>query len=266
MTDAIQDRVRGLLHGLAAGDRIGGPLRMALHVSESLVALNRFAPDNVGLRYLAWWREGSFDTGPTVDAALRLVAAGFSFHDAAGHVDVRTKGLTAGCNPVHRSAPLAMLATLPDPDLAAAAITEAQLTHRHPLAGDAAAAVALMCRALIRGEPWQEAVRLAAADRLPETRQALTGDGKLSDSGFSPDALRAAVHFIGTSDTLSAALDRSIEFAGPANYCPVLVGSIGGARWGTAAVPSTLLALHANLLPRLASVAETLARGWHDAA
>jgi hypothetical protein len=29
MTDAVQGRVRGLLHGLAAGDRIGGPLRTA---------------------------------------------------------------------------------------------------------------------------------------------------------------------------------------------------------------------------------------------
>lgn len=262
MTDAIQGRVRGLLHGLAAGDRIGGPLRMALHVAESLVACNRFAPDNIGLRYLAWWREGSFDTGPTVDAALRLVAAGFSFQEAAGHVDVRAKGLTAGCNPAHRSAPLAMLATLPDSGLAAAATTEAQLTHLHPLAGDAAAAVVLLCRALIRGQPWQDAVTLAAEDRLPETRQALTGDGDRNDEGFSPDALRAAVHFVGTSDTLSAALERSIEFAGPANYCPVLVGSIGGARWGSEAVPGGLLELHADLLPRLDKASEALARGW----
>lgn len=155
-----------------------------------------------------------------------------------------------------------MLATLPDSGLAAAATTEAQLTHLHPLAGDAAAAVVLLCRALIRGLPWHEAITLAAEDRLPETRRALTGDGDLNDSGFSPDALRAAVHFVGTSDTLSAALDRSIEFAGSANYCPVLVGSIGGARWGSEAVPGGLLELHADLLPRLNKASEALAHGW----
>ena len=127
-----------------------------------------------------------------------------------------------------------------------------------------AAAVTVLCRALIRGQPWPDAVTLAAEDRLPETRQALAGDGDLSDSGFSPDVLRAAVHFVGTSDSLPAALERSIAFAGPANYCPVLVGSIGGARWTAASVPPMLLALHDELLPRLQSVAETLARGWHD--
>ena len=35
----IEDRCRGVLIGLAAGDRIGGPIRMALLLAESL--LNR---------------------------------------------------------------------------------------------------------------------------------------------------------------------------------------------------------------------------------
>jgi ADP-ribosylglycohydrolase len=264
MTYATQDRAQGLLLGLAAGDRIGGPLRLALHVAESLVARGRFARDNIGSRYLGWWRQGSFDTGPIVSEVLRLVDAGFSFDDAAAHADVRAKGLTAGCNPAHRSAPLAMLAALPDTELATAAIAEAHLTHRHPLAGDVAAAVTVLCRALIRGHTWQDAVARAADGRLPETRQALGDTRNLSDGGFSPDALRAAVHFVGTSDSMQQALLRSIEFAGQANYCPVLVGSIGGARWGANSVPATLLTLHDELLPRLASVADTLARGWHD--
>ena len=263
MTDTLQNRAHGLLLGLAAGDRIGGPLRMALHLAESLLARGRFASADVGLRYLGWWRQGAFDTGPTVAEVLRLVAAGFSFHDAATHVDARAKGLTAGCNPAHRSAPLAMLAALHDTDLPRVAIAEATLTHRHPLAGDTSAAVTVLCRALLRGRTWPDALALAAEDRLPETRDALTGGGELSDGGFSPDALRAAIHFVGTSDSLPAALERSIAFAGPANYCPVLVGSIGGARWGATGVPATLLTLHEQELPRLHSIAATLARGWH---
>lgn len=31
----LEDRVKGVLLGLAAGDRIGGPIRMALMVRES---------------------------------------------------------------------------------------------------------------------------------------------------------------------------------------------------------------------------------------
>jgi ADP-ribosylglycohydrolase len=81
-------------------------------------------------------------------------------------VDRERGGMTAGRNPAHRAAPLAMLASLPDPRLGAAARTEAALTHAHPLAGDVSAAVVILARALIRGTDWPTAVAGAAADRL----------------------------------------------------------------------------------------------------
>jgi hypothetical protein len=37
-------------------------------------------------------------------------------------------------------------------------------------------------------------------------------------------------------DTGKEVLQKSIEFAGPANYCPVLVGSLAGARWGASSI------------------------------
>lgn len=243
----------GLLLGLAAGDRIGGPTHMALLVAESLAELERFDAADIGARYLHWWRNGAFDTGPTVAGVLRRVDAGMSFADAAAEVDHDSHGLTAGCNPTHRSAPLATLATLPDTQLAAAAIEEARLTHRHPLAGDVAAAVVTLCRTLIRGMNWSPALALAAEDRLPATQDALsrTPADSLSKNGFAPEVLRAAINFVGTSESPADALNRSIQFAGPAKYCPVLVGSIGGARWGDNSVPAQLLAQHLALLPRL---------------
>ena len=64
MTDA-RDRIRGALLGLAAGDRNGGPIRMAVRLAESLSDRRRFDPEDVLARYLAWWRDGAFDTGPT---------------------------------------------------------------------------------------------------------------------------------------------------------------------------------------------------------
>ena len=35
---STEDRCRGVLPGLAAGDRIGGPIRMALRLAESVEA------------------------------------------------------------------------------------------------------------------------------------------------------------------------------------------------------------------------------------
>lgn len=261
------DRVAGILLGIAAGDRIGGPLRMALRVAESLAARHGFDVDDIGARYLAWWRDDAFDTGPTTAGVLALVDGGLPFEDAAHRVDDEARGLTAGCNPAHRAAPIAMSASIPDAAVATSAIAEARRTHRHPLAGDAAAAVAVLCRALVRGRPWDEALVAAGAGRLPETRHALATDAALlSAGGFAPDALRAAVHFVGSSASFGDALARSIAFARPSNYSPVLVGSIGGARWGATAVAPSLVAHARPLRPRVDEAIRALVATWSPTA
>src|SRR5882724_5472111 len=135
----VGDRVRGVLFGLAAGDRIGGPLRMALRLADSLATRRAFDPDDVLARYLDWWRDGGFDTGPVADDVFALVASGVAVEDAVRRVDAARGGLTAGCNPAHRSPPLALAAFLGDSELPDLARREARLTHRHDLAGDVAA-------------------------------------------------------------------------------------------------------------------------------
>ncbi len=260
----MRDRVIGVLSGLAAGDRNGGPIRMALLLAESLQACRRLTLEDVGKRYLTWWRHGGFDTGPTAASVLNLVSSGLTFEEASERVHKTARGLTAGCNPVHRAAPLAMCALLPDGELAAAAAAEAKLTHWHPLAGDVSAAVATLCRALIRGRSWESALEIAAVDRLDETRNALnTTSSHLSHSGFAPAALQAAVHFVNSCPSFDDALIQALAFAGRDNYCPVLVGSIGGARWGDSHLDPLRLEHHEDLLlRRIRSAAEGLSELW----
>ena len=88
-----------------------------------------------------------------------------------------------------------------------------------------------------------------------------TDPKSLSQGGFAPEVLAAAVHFVGTNDSFDKALEASIKFAGPANYCPVLVGSIGGARWGESEIREPLLK-HCSSLPRVRDVANSLAADW----
>jgi ADP-ribosylglycohydrolase len=261
---SIQDRAAGLLLGLAAGDRIGGPVRMALRVAESLAERGAFLADDIARRYLEWWREGAFDTGPMAKRTFEMAAAGMEMTRAALRVHEETGGMTAGCNPAHRSTPLAMCAAIPTDDLPAACAGEAALTHVHPLAGDVAAAAAMLCRSLILGATWPDALARAARQRLPETQQALDPalEAAPSRGGFAPEVLQAAVHHVGQAGSLPEALRSSIDFAGPPNFSPVLVGSIGGARWGASQVDGSLLRHHADLEGRLRAVAEDLARGW----
>ena len=88
-------------------------------------------------------------------------------------------------------------------------------------------------------------------------------EGPGNNGGFAPDVLRAALHFVGTSGSFAEALERSLAFAGPANYCPVLVGAIAGARWGASAIMPSSLA-HVDILPRVTAAADALASGWGE--
>jgi ADP-ribosyl-[dinitrogen reductase] hydrolase len=248
-----EDRCRGVLMGLAAGDRNGGPIRMAVRLAESLLDCGFFKPMDILNRYLAWWREGAFDTGPVSERVFALMAAGMRVTEATAQVHREFDGKTAGCNPAHRSSPLSMLASIADQELAAYAIVEAGLTHHDPLAGVAAATVNKLCRSLIRGVAWDDAVGKVGCftDR----------DGPGNASGFSPDVIHAGVFFVGSSACFTEALDRSLAFAGPDNYCPVLVGAIGGSRWGATPIPQSALA-HVDILPRVTAAADALVAGW----
>ena len=247
--DTAVDRCRGVLIGLAAGDRNGGPIRMAVRLAESLLSCGGFDPADVMNRYLRWWREGAFDTGPVSARTLELVAGGLPISEATAQVHREFGGKTAGCNPAHRSPPLSIFTSIADEDLAHCAMTEARLTHHDPLAGEVAAAVNILCRSLIRGAAWQDVAR--------ENGRFASPDGLGNNGGYAPDVLRAAIYFVGTSASFFEALERSLDFAGPANYCPVTVGTIAGARWGASAIPQSALA-HVDFLPTVQATADKL--------
>ena len=235
---SVEDRLRGALLGLAAGDKIGGPLQMALILAESLGERSRFDAGDYGRRLLDWHSLGSFDTGPIAEAVFARAASGVPFQTAACLVHSRFRTMTAGCNPAHRCAPLGMALCVPASELEAAAREQASMTHAHPLAGDAAAAVALLIRALISSDCWAAALAGLGPQLLP----AHSPREGLDAGGFSPHVLHAALHFVSGAASFDGALDAAVSFAGAANYCPVLVGALAGARWGASAVPPAALA------------------------
>jgi ADP-ribosylglycohydrolase len=263
--DALLDRVRGVLVGLAAGDRNGGPVRMALRLAQSLAMLGRFDRDDILKRYLIWWQQEGFDTGPIAADVFDRILAGTPPDEAVLQVHQKQGGMSAGCNPAHRISPLAMAAFVPDADLAMLGRLEAKFTHYDDLAGNVAAATASLCRALIRGMDWAEALEVVTGELVRST------DGRVSEamlkpphvkSGYAPHVFSAAIYFVGSHQHFGDALSASIAFAGPANYCPVLVGAIGGARWGAESVSQHLD--HCDVVQEVYDVAEKLAAGWQS--
>ena len=259
----LQSRIAGILTGLAAGDKIGGPSWMAVQLAESLATANAFDPDDIFNRYMGWWNEGAFDTGEVAASVFDHVAKGWNREIAAANIHVGLDGMTAGCNPAHRVAPLAMANFLGTEVLAEHAAREASLTHHHPTAGETSAALTLLCRHLALGKNWDEARKFAAEGRVSEISSALLSpSGKdISTDGYSPDVMNAAIYFLDKSASLEEALETSTFFAGDENYCPVLVGAIGGARWGIDAVPKTRES-DCPLMTRISSVSGLLVEKW----
>ena len=262
------DRCRGVLLGLAAGDLNGSPTRMALRLADSLLDCGGFDSADISRRYVQWRRVDGVDTGPTSGRVLERIADGMIPEIAAETVDRELQGLTAGCNPAHRAPPLAMAGFLPDERLMAFARYEAALTHKHPIAGDVSAAVVVLCRALLRGMPFQQARKVASDGRMWEVVEALLDSdaGPVSKGGYAPEALQAAVHFVEYAPSFAVALAQALDFAGPANYAPVLVGAIAGARWGASGI-GPLLLQHAAcraIRVEIDAAAHRLAEGWES--
>lgn len=255
-----QDRVAGVLIGLAAGDENGGPTEMALRLAQSLLAMGRYDPGDVLERYLAWHRKGSYDTGPVAGQVFDLAVAGLPIELAVQQVDIGLDGMTAGCNAAHRAGVLAMAPWLSGDALATSARREAGLTHYHPIAADTAAAMTLLCRDRIMQRRWsagetrqlargfhpevRDALEEALADDSPERPEATGPTSDLHKGGYSPGTLRAGLHFVLTAHEPAQALAAAKRFAGPANYCPVLAGALLGATYGASALDDALLKHH----------------------
>jgi hypothetical protein len=293
--------VRGLLLGLAAGDRNGGPQRLAMRLAESLVERGRFEPLDAWRRYISWCApqlhivdvaepEAAYDTGAAFSrvarafmsgaellAALQSASSDAALRDAVVPavyriaLDDYRRYESAGIGAAHRNVVLALCPALTThAAVAFAAEAEAALTQPHPDSVDTAIATAVMCRALVESagpDGGSEKARLAAALRaaaaavsqrapplearepsavtvealsrcVAEAGRVAAGESAAPPTkpthreGHAPLVLEAALHFVIHSSTFDEALNGSLRFAGPANFCPVLVGAIGGCLWG----------------------------------
>jgi ADP-ribosyl-[dinitrogen reductase] hydrolase len=259
------DKIYGCLHGLAAGDRNGGPVRMALRLGQSLVERNGFDAEDVCTRYLDWWRDGAFDTGPVFSGVYSRIAKGMPVAEAITATHEACNGETAGCNPAHRCPPLALAGFLSDSQLETALIEEARLSHMHQLAAEGSAFVGLLCRNLILGKSFEESLLQASGNRVSSIRRAAGVFDKeaLKAGGYTPDAITAGIYFVKASSSFDEALQRALAFAGPANYCPVITGAVAGARWGRVAIPHKHLE-HSDVLNEVEETAKAFIATWKD--
>jgi ADP-ribosylglycohydrolase len=232
----MTSQIKNPLLGQATGDRIGGPIRMALILGNTIADKGGLDTTELTKRYLAWYRTDAFDTGPVWSAVFDQISAGVDPEEAAKSVDHLLGGMTAGANTAHRATAIGCASVIPDALVAAEARREAKLTHWHPDAGEASAATALIIRGMLRGATLSDAISAAAAATTGLVNALLAQPSieakYLSKGGYAPKTLEAAIYFTQTSSSFADAIRRSIHFAGAANYCPVLVGAFAALQFG----------------------------------
>ena len=177
-----------------------------------------------------------------------------------------------------------MFKSIPTENLSDYVKRESSITHSHSLSYLVSLATAIILRNLITGSSFAQAVDAAllhrkfqkkndtltkfladiAQDKLIVEVLKDTEGTKLNDGGYSPDVLRAALYWIRKTDNFTDAVEHSIAFAGPANYCPVLVGAFAGALYGESSITEKNLSkvTKKNPVERVVAVAEALAVDW----
>lgn len=282
--EALRDRYRGCLLGLACGDAVGTTLEfrrrgsfepitdmvgggpfglragewtddtsMALCLATSLIECHGFDAEDQMNRYVNWWQHGylsatgrCFDIGNTVAAALQRYLQ--TRNPVAGSTDPRS----AGNGSLMRLAP-AVLFGYPD---AAAALDLARrsstTTHGAPEAVESCELFAELIVNALNGGPKAAVLQSRlAAPTTPAVRALAAGDylrkteGQIRGSGYCIESLEAALWCFANTGSFEAAVLRAANLGDDADTTAAIVGQIAGAHYGKAGIPARwLVRLH----------------------
>jgi ADP-ribosyl-[dinitrogen reductase] hydrolase len=277
-TPTLQNRYRGALLGLAAGDALGttlefkppgtfaaitdmiggGPFNlqpgqwtddtsMALCLGESLVQCQSFDAHNQMERYVRWWQDGylsvkgyCFDIGITVRGALRkFQATGEPF---SGSADPRT----AGNGSLMRLAPIP-LAYRTNLELAIHYAGESsRTTHGAPAAIDACRFYAAMIVGALSGCSKDEILdrNFYKGDLTFSIDQVAAGSYKFKQppqivgSGYVVESLEAALWAFYHSDNFEDGALLAANLGNDADTTAAVYGQMAGAYSGVQGIPA----------------------------
>ena len=211
-----------ILQGIKEGDQIGGPFELAKIFSTSLEQNKGFNKNDLSNRYLKWWRNDAFDTGPTFASVFNKIDNGMNPKLAVKKVHEEFGFNTSGCGPAHRSTPLAGMFVVPTEKLITLAKQEAKITHFDDDAGNGSAIVIMLCRYLLEGKSLEDAENLISNNKDLKESWTKLQNAELKPNGYIYNVIFSALHFIKKNKSLKDA----IKFSGKANYCSILFGVI----------------------------------------
>jgi ADP-ribosyl-[dinitrogen reductase] hydrolase len=241
--ESHQDRARGALLGLAAGDAVGttvefkrpgsfepvtdmvggGPFglepgqwtddtSMALCLAESLVESGGHDPADQMRRYLRWWREGYFSsTGKCFDIGTTTSSQLARFERTGEPHDPDADEESAANGSLMRLAPVAIRWSHDPAAVVEQAAASSRTTHAARRPVDACKLLAAMTAALIRGQPADEVFH-PVFWRQGELHEAVAAVARGSWQGKEPPAIRGTGYSVAALEAAIWAVAGARDF------------------------------------------------------
>jgi ADP-ribosyl-[dinitrogen reductase] hydrolase len=234
---------------------------MALALGRSLIRTGGLDVRDVCDEFAAWLKTNPVDVGSTCRRGIRR-------YITTGAVQGEYFDGDAGNGAAMRIVPLA-LATCRQPEQAETwTVTQAHITHHHPLSDAAALTLVRMLHALLTGE-GQDGAR-AIADALVATHRIFGfAPYRGMASAYVVDTMQTVLHYYFATSSFADCVIATVNQGDDADTTGALAAMLAGATYGMAAIPKrwidrldrTIAVAIRDQVPRLLALADGGARG-----
>lgn len=276
----LQNRYRGALLGLAAGDAVGTTLEfkprgsfepltdmvgggpfdlepgqwtddtsMALCLAESLIRCDAFDPRDQMNRYANWYQHGYWSsTGACFDIGVATRGAIHTYLVTGEPLAGNTDPDSAGNGSIMRLAPV-VLRFAGMPELQTMAVLSSRTTHAAGECLDACRLLAVALERALAGCDKTEVLDLAAIEVSSQRLRDIAAGGyrsakrdQIRGTGYVVDSLEAALWCFHQHDTFAGAVLEAANLGDDADTTAAVVGQLAGAFYGEAGIPAAWLA------------------------
>lgn len=226
---------------------------MTLCVARAIAARGAWDLTAIADNFAGWLSGNPLDVGATCRRGIRGYLE-------TGRTEAPRNERDAGNGGAMRVAPVALY-TLGDEELLARlAVSQARITHNHPLSDAACVTVGKMIQRAILGTPVQglRAEAEALASLHPEFRfEGFDGDA----TGYVADTLRTVFDAVFSTAGFEECLVKTVNRGDDADTTGAIAGAIAGGRYGLSGIPRRWMrALDPRVREELSSLAERLVR------
>ena len=207
--------------------------QMSLALGRSIIRRGGLDAKDVCEEFAAWLKTGPADVGNTCRRGIRR----YIVH---GTVQGEFSEGDAGNGAAMRVLPVS-LATFGDAARAEAwTLTQAHITHHHPLSDAACLSLVTMMHGLLGGLGKEELRKIA--DQLTAAHRTFRFDPYSGQSSaFVVDTMQTVLHFYFNTNSFADCLIQTVNQGGDADTTGAIAGMLAGATYGLAALPQRWL-------------------------